>query len=77
MHFPDGLLSSSVALSGYPSVPKRIRLLNTGADLPFAVEPLPEYFDGETGKAIEGHLHVYDIPIDDLVSEAVVLELEF
>ena len=77
LHFPDGLISSSVAIARYPSVPKEVRLLNTGASLPFAVELLPEYFDGETGKAIEGHLHVYDIPIDDLASEAVVLELTF
>jgi alpha-L-fucosidase len=77
LHFPEGFHSSAVAIPNYPSVPKRVRLMNTGKELPFAVELLPEFFNLETGKALEGNLHVYGIPIDELESEAIVLEFEF
>ena len=77
LHFPEGFHSSAVAVPNYPSVPKQVRLMNTGKELPFAVELLPEFFNGETGKALEGNLHVYGIPIDELESEAIVLEFEF
>ena len=44
--------------------------------LPFGVEPLPDYFSGKTGLA-EQYLHIWDIPVDDLASEPIVLEVEW
>ena len=74
LHFYDGIRSSSVALVHYPSIPKRVRLLNTGKDIPFANERLPEYArDGRAGL----YLHIYGIPADELVSEPIVIEIEW
>lgn len=74
LHFYDGVRSSSVALDRYPSIPKRVRLLNTGKDLPFANERLPEY--AQSGRA-GLYLHIYGIPADELVSEPIVIEIEW
>ena len=74
-HFPDGMRSSALALKYYPSLPKRVRLLNTGKDLPFARDLLPEFFT-ESGLAI-AFLHISGIPVDDLSNEAIVIEVEW
>ncbi|MEE1186926.1 MAG: alpha-L-fucosidase [Acutalibacteraceae bacterium] len=75
-NFYEGTCSSGVAIGNYPNVPKKVRLLNTGEQLPFKVEILPEFFDINTGKGGE-YLHISKIPIDDLASEPVVIEVEW
>jgi len=77
LHFYEGLISSSVALKGYPRLPRRVRLMNTGRDLAFKIEVLPEFFNGKTGKAEVEFLHITGIPIDDLLAEPIVLEIEW
>ena len=74
-HFPDGIRSTSIAIKYFPSMPKSVRLLNTGKDLPYLVERLPEYFT-ESGIAIS-YLHIRGIPTDDLSNEAIVIEIEW
>ena len=74
LHFPDGLRSDSVALRRFPNLPKSVKLLNTGTHPEFKVSMLPAYC--EDGKPLE-HLHVRGIPVDDLSSEAIVLEIEW
>ena len=76
LHFYNGIISSAVALKKYPAVPKAVRLLNTGKPLSFKVELLPEFFSGETGKG-EQYLHIQGIPVDELASEPIVLEIEW
>jgi len=76
-HFYNGIWSSAVSMKNYPSVPKKVRLMNTGESLPFEIELLPEFFDIETGKADGEYLHIYDIPIDDLQSEPIIIEVEW
>ena len=76
LHFCDGLISSAVALRKYPKIPQRVRLMNTGKALVCKEEILPEFFDGETGVG-NVYLHISGIPIDDLVSEPIVLEIEW
>jgi len=75
-HFCHGLMSGAIALTNYPSVPKRVRLMNTGAVLPAEVTLLPGFFDGKTGKANE-FLCITGIPVDDLSNEAIVVEIEW
>ena len=77
LHFYNGILSEAVALKNYPNLPKMVRLMNNGKQLPFSIEPLPEFFDGKTGKAEVPFLHIYDIPADEFVSEPIVLEIEW
>lgn len=73
--FYDGTTSTAVALTNYPGLPKRVRLLNTGADLPFAAERLPEFF--KNGVARHIYLHIRNIPVDDLPQEPIVIEIEW
>lgn len=74
-HFPDGIRSSSVALGYFPSLPKEVRLLNTGKTLEYSIAKLPEYFTG--GGHAQTFLHIRGIPIDDLSNEAIVIEIEW
>ena len=77
LHFYEGLISSAVSLKEYPGAAKSVRLMNTGKPLPFAEEILPEFFNGTTGKAEKASLHIYDIPVDSLSDEPIVLEIEW
>jgi len=74
-HFYQGLISDAVAIENYPSLPQSVRLMNTGTTLPFAIERLPEFFNGKTGEADHIWLHIRGIPVDDLCSEPIVLEI--
>ena len=60
----------------YPCLPRSVRLMNTGKELPFAVERLPGWYDGDTGRAKE-YLHIRGIPVDDLPAEPIVLEVRW
>ena len=73
-HFPDGIRSSSLAFGYFPSVPKSVRLLNTGKQLGVAIDRLPEYFTN--GQALP-FLHITGIPVDDLANEVIVIEIEW
>ncbi len=75
LHFREGLVSSAVSLKAYPSIPKSVRLMNTGKQLPFEETYLPAVFNGKTGRCEEKVLHIWSIPMDDLVSEPIVLEI--
>ena len=75
LHFPDGLRSDAVAIKNYPSMPKAVKLLNTGEYLPFKISELPSYCDNRGLPC--SHLHIRKIPIDDLASEAIVIEIEW
>jgi len=77
LHFYEGIISSAVALHVYPCCPKSVRLMNTGKQLDFKEEVLPEFFNGKTGQAETVFLHISGIPIDDLAQEPIVLELQW
>ena len=77
LHFFDGLCSDAAVLKNYPCLPKKVRLMNTGDELEFAAEPLPEFFNGDTGKAEHVFLHISGIPVDDLSDEPIVVEIEW
>lgn len=76
LHFYDGIMSGSVALGRFPSMPKSVRLMNTGLPLPFEAEFLPEFFDGGRGVSSRP-LHIYGIDADALASEPIVIEIEW
>lgn len=73
-NFYEGITSSAVAMRSFPSIPKKVRLLNTGEELSYKVELLPGYFDMKTGKAWE-FLHITGIPVNELESEPIVIEI--
>ena len=74
-HFYNGTRATAVAMKNYPCVPRCVRLLNTGDVLPCKAEVLPDYFSGVTGKAEQVYLHIRGIPVDELASEPIVLEV--
>jgi len=74
LHFPSGLTASSVYLRNYPSMPASVRLMNTGAALPFTrVEPELD----ASGNARPAFLRISGIPADrePLVTEPAVIEI--
>jgi alpha-L-fucosidase len=73
-HFPDGLTSSAIAFHYFPSFPKSVRLVNTDTELQVALAKLPEYFSNGLAKTL---LHIRNIPVDDLQSEPVVIEIKW
>ncbi|MBQ8356516.1 MAG: alpha-L-fucosidase [Clostridia bacterium] len=73
-HFVDGIRSSSVALQFFPTLPKSVRLMNTGKPLSAAIDKLPEY--ASNGRA-QKFLHITGIPVDDLSNEPIVIEIEW
>ncbi|MDD6877668.1 MAG: alpha-L-fucosidase [Clostridiaceae bacterium] len=77
LHFYNGLPATAVYLTDYPGMPKRARLLNTGAELPCTIGILPAYIDAATGRAERRYLSIRGIPADELADEAVVIELEW
>ena len=77
LHFYNGIISDAVALKSFPSLPKSIRLMNTGEYLEYVIEPLPDVRNEQMGRSDVSLLHIYGIPSDELVSEPIVLEIEW
>ncbi len=75
-HFYNGIRSTGVAMKNYPSLPKKIRLLNNKQELDYKIEFLPE-FRNENGKCVEKFLHIENIPVDDLQNEPIIIEIEW
>lgn len=76
-HFFDGLSVDAVSLGCYPVLPKRVRLMNTGAKLPFKEVILPGGTNPATGRAEQVFLHIRNIPVDELSQEPVVIEFQW
>ena len=51
-------------------MPKNIKFMNSGENLPFEKTFLPEFF----GKEI---LYVYDIDVEKYIDEPIVIEIEW
>ena len=75
-HFYDGLISTQVSLKKWRSLPKRVRLVNTNENLDFAVRTLPLLYYGEN-RTFHELLQIRGIPVDKLVGEPIVLEIEW
>ena len=79
LHFYDGIMVDNVCMNNYPSVPKSVRLLNTGKNLPFKIEHLPFLNGFNEHVRLDGPelLNICNVPVDDLVGEPIVLEIEW
>jgi len=75
-HLYNSASSSALDIKFFPHKPLRVRLLNTGEELKFSFELLPEFFNGKTGRAEQEYLHITGIPIDRLSDEAIIIEIE-
>ena len=78
-HFTEPLKSCSFAFKNYPSVPKHVKLMNTGKELPCSVDILPDFLDNVTWihGACTPYMHIYNIPVDELATEPIVIEVEW
>ena len=77
LHFYKGLISEAIALRNYPSVPKSVRLMNTGKQLPYDIEYLPEAFAANSNCFDKKCLNIHGINIDELENEPIVVEIEW
>lgn len=74
LHFYNGIDSSAVAMEYVPKFPRRVRLMNDGRELSFERLYLPEFsFKGRAGEFFQ----IRGIPVDDLASEPIVIEIEW
>ncbi|HNS31495.1 MAG TPA: alpha-L-fucosidase [bacterium] len=65
--------SSGVTLNPMDVLPRKASLLNTGEELEMDVELMP----WASLKSRKKYLHIWNIPVDKLANEAIVLKLEF
>ena len=77
LHFYNGLISDSISLKSYPSVPKSVRLMNTGEALPYDVVYLPEAFTPDFESFSKKCLHIFKIGVDKLENQPIVIEIEW
>ncbi|MBO4594292.1 MAG: alpha-L-fucosidase [Clostridia bacterium] len=73
-HFYNGLNCSAAYIKRFPSLPKRVRLLNSGKDLRYRIEKLPYDMEMGVGDAV---LHIYSIPVENYPKEPIVIEIEW
>ena len=76
-HFHNGTCGTAVVFTKYPNRPKKVRLMNSGSELRWDIELLPEFVDGNTGFGRENLLHIKDIDVDKFASEPIVIEVEW
>ena len=77
LHFYNGLVSGAFSLKRYPSMPKSVRLMNTGKQLSYDVLYLPESF-AENGDSVgKKWLYISSIDIDKLENEPLIVEIEW
>lgn len=77
LHFYEGTMATAVTIRNHVSLPRAVRLMNTGENLRFSNARLPAYFNGKTGIAETEFLHIRGIPTDELACEPVVIEIEW
>ncbi len=68
-HFFNGLTTNSMIFTVYPSMPKSVKLMNTGKQLEYEVTYIPS--------VKPGCLRVSGIPMDTLETEVPVIEVEW
>ena len=76
-HFTQGLSYDAVYIERFPSIPKKVRLLNTKEELPFEMRVIPSYYDRDSGICTGEYLTISNIPVDDLENEPITIEVEW
>ena len=77
LHFYNGLISSAVSLKTYPTLPHRVKLMNTGEPLQYEEVYLPETFMADSSGFGRKCLHIYGIEVDNLENQPIVIEIEW
>ncbi|MBR5308944.1 MAG: alpha-L-fucosidase [Clostridia bacterium] len=77
LHFYDGLVSDAIVMRNFPCLPKKVRLLNSGKELSFTAEYLPEMFTGNADSINGRSLHIIGFDSDDYADEPIIAEIEW
>ncbi len=73
-HDPE---TSGLTLKPIDYAAKKVTVLNTGKELYFDVDTMPDDFNWSLQELNPPSLHIYDIPVDELIGEVIVLKVEF
>ncbi len=76
-HFYEGISSSGIAIREFPNVPQKITFVNSGEELSFAVELMPEFLYPSDEKTKKPCLHIKEIPVEDYEKEPIIIEIEW
>ncbi len=74
LHLPSAFGCCGAVLKPITAQPIRATLLNSGAEISAAVEYTPYDYDGKDNAA---HLHLTEIPAEELLAENIVIRLDF
>ena len=74
LHLPAAYGSSGALLSPITALPSKVTLLNDGSDVGYEVEYNPFDYNGRENTP---HLRIYGLPSEKLVSENMVVKIEF
>ena len=74
LHFIKDLISCGLTLAPMKVLPKNVTLLNNGQPLKFGIDLSPEDCGG--GIIREPNLHIYNIPVDELIGEVIVIKID-
>ena len=77
LNFYEGIISSSLSVKKYPAEPKKVVLMNSGKELPFALRYMPNAYAGTAESMENKYLHIYNIDADSFASEPIVIEIEW
>ncbi|MHB1152040.1 MAG: alpha-L-fucosidase [Eubacteriales bacterium] len=76
LHCNEKLESSGLSLKKMTELPKSVILLNTGEPLKFGIDILPDDFNGSKNSMRTPSMHIYNIPVDALSNEVIVIKIE-
>jgi alpha-L-fucosidase len=72
VYLPDAPKKTGIILNPINTLPKKATVLNNGQVLKAAVEQMPSLWPDKNA-----YLHVWNLPVDELSNEAMILKLEF
>ncbi|MDD4772477.1 MAG: alpha-L-fucosidase [Eubacteriales bacterium] len=67
--------SGGLSLKKVTSPPESVILLNTGEPLKYGIDILPDDYDGDKSSMRAPSLHIYNIPVDKLSNEIIVIKI--
>jgi alpha-L-fucosidase len=72
VYLHDSPRKTGIILNPINILPKKATVLNNGKILNAAVEQMPSLYPDK-----KEYLHIWNIPVDELANEAIILKLEF
>ena len=77
LNFYNGMNNNAVLFKNVSVLPKSVRILNTGNSLPFECDYFPTFYYDDPEDITHKYLRIYDIPVDDLPAEPIIIEIDW